>query len=138
MTNLLIIKDKSDIIGGIASALCFLHCLMTPLLFVAQAGLLMEEASHPWWWGIIDLGFLTISFLAVYWSAKKTSKQWIKYAFWSQWVLLAMIIVNEKLGIAHLAEEVIYLPTIALIGLHFYNRHFCRCEKDNCCADVNN
>ncbi|UII81297.1 MerC domain-containing protein [Flagellimonas sp. CMM7] len=135
MTNLVNLRSKSDVIGGITSTLCFLHCLAAPFLFAAQAGMVAGEESHPWWWGTLDTAFLAISFFAVYWSAKKTSKPWVKRAFWSLWLLLALIIVNEKFELMHLVEEIIYLPTVALILLHFYNRHFCRCNDDNCCAD---
>ncbi|MEO0528239.1 MAG: MerC domain-containing protein [Bacteroidota bacterium] len=135
MTNLVNLTSKSDIIGAITSSLCFLHCLATPFLFVTQAGLTLGEASHPWWWGTIDIFFLTISFFAVLWSAKKTSKQWIKYSFWCLWTLLALIVLNEKSEIVHLAEIAIYFPTTGLILLHFYNRHYCRCENDDCCAN---
>ncbi len=138
MTNLVQLKYKSDIIGALASTLCFLHCLATPLLFVTQAGLSMGEASHPWWWGSFDLLFLAISFFAVYWSAKDTTNRWIAYAFGFLWTLLALIVINEKLEVVHLMEEVIYLPTIGLISLHFYNRRYCHCENDSCCADQTN
>ncbi|MBS9463945.1 MerC domain-containing protein [Flagellimonas sp. 389] len=129
------LRYKSDIIGALAGSLCFVHCLATPFFFVAQAGLAIDEASHPWWWGTLDILFLAISFFAVYWSTKNTSKSWIKCVFWSLWILLAVIVLNEKLEIGHLMEEVIYLPTLGLISLHFYNRRYCRCEDDNCCTD---
>ncbi|CAN0596127.1 unnamed protein product [Ectocarpus sp. 12 AP-2014] len=135
MTNLVNLRYKSDIIGALASTLCFIHCLATPFFFVAQAGLAIGETLHPWWWGTLDILFLAIAFFAVYWSIKNTSKPRIKYTFWLLWMLLAMIVFNEKLEIAHLAEEVIYLPTLGLISLHYYNRRYCRCEDDNCCAD---
>lgn len=127
--------SKSDLIGIIASALCFLHCLATPLLFVAHAGFTITEESHPWWWGTLDILFLAISFFAVYWSTANTAKRWIKYGFWSLWIILTLIIVNEKWEIGHLAEEVIYLPTLGLVFLHFYNRRYCQCEDEHCCAD---
>ncbi|WP_350286298.1 MerC domain-containing protein [uncultured Croceitalea sp.] len=135
MTNLANISYKSDIIGAFSSILCFVHCLITPFFFAAHAGLALGEASHPWWWGTLDLLFLAIAFVAIYWSTKNTSKSWIKYAFWSLWTVLAIIVVNEKLEIVHLAEEIIYLPTLGLISLHFYNRSYCRCEDDNCCTN---
>lgn len=134
MTNLLTLRSKSDIIGALASTLCFAHCLATPFFFVAQAGLMVGEASHPWWWGTLDLLFLAIAFFAVYWSAKHTSQPWIKYAFWCLLLVLAAIVINEKLEIAHIAEEAIYIPTLGLISLHFYNRRYCRCEDDGCCT----
>jgi len=94
------------------------------------------EKVRPWWWGILDIVFLAISFFAIYWSAKNTSKRWIKYAFWCLWVLLALIILNEKWEIGHLAEEIIYFPTLSLVFLHFYNRRYCQCEDEHCCIDT--
>ncbi|NAS10631.1 MerC family mercury resistance protein [Flavobacteriaceae bacterium R33] len=129
------LTSKSDFIGVMASSLCFVHCIATPLLFVAQAGSAVAGEVHPWWWGTLDLTFLLISFFAVYWSARKTSKKWVRYAFWGLWGALALIIINEKLELWRLAEEVIYLPTIGLIFLHFYNRRYCQCEDEHCCAD---
>ncbi len=135
MTNLVHLRNKSDIIGVFASTLCFMHCLATPFLFVARAGLATGGALHPWWWGTFDILFLVISFSAVYWSAKNTSKRWLAYAFWGLWTLLALLVVSEKMEIGHLEEKLIYLPTIGLVLLHFYNRSYCRCEDDNCCTD---
>lgn len=127
MINAINIKSKSDIIGATASSLCFLHCVATPFLFVAHASTVAIEASHPWWWGMLDIFFLIISFFAVYWSARKTSRSWIKYALWSAWLLLTLLIVNEKLELWHFSEEAIYVPAISLIVLHVYNRNFCQC-----------
>ncbi|SHG68797.1 MerC domain-containing protein [Flagellimonas flava] len=135
MANLVNLSSKSDVVGAIASILCFLHCLAAPFLFVVQAGLVAGEGSHPWWWGTLDMGFLAISLLAVYWSAKKTTKGWVKVGFWGLWGVLALIILNEKMGIVHLMEQVIYLPTLGLVFLHFYNRQYCHCKDENCCAE---
>lgn len=135
MVNLVNLTSKSDIIGAITSTLCFLHCLATPLLFVTQAGLTVGEESHPWWWGTLDIVFLGISFFAVYWSTKKSSKRWIKPVFWGFWAILAGIILNEKFELLHLPEALIYVPTLGLIVLHFYNRRYCHCENERCCAD---
>jgi len=33
-----------------------------------------------------------------------------------------------------LGELVVYIPAIALVGLHLYNRKYCKCEDDTCCA----
>ena len=126
--------SKSDIIGIIASTLCFVHCLITPFLLVAYTGSLIGE-THTWWWGTLDLIFLAISFFAVYWSARTTSKAWVKHALWYSWLFLSLLILNEKLELWHLPEEIIYIPAIGLIVLHFYNRHYCHCEDENCCID---
>ncbi len=134
MTTLLSFTSRADLVGGIASTLCFFHCLLTPVLFVASAGLTVGEASQPWWWGILDLLFLALSVVAVYWSAKKTSKRWIAYALWLLWATMALLVANEKTEIMHLAESIIYLPSIGLIALHFYNWRFCSCANENCCV----
>jgi hypothetical protein len=128
--------SRSDIIGATASAMCFIHCLVTPFLFVAYSNTAIIGDTHPWWWGILDIVFLVISFFAVYWSTYNTSKQFVKYTFWTLWMLLALIIINEKWEIAHIAEVFIYLTTLGLVFLHFYNRRYCQCEDDKCCLDT--
>ena len=75
--------SSSDIIGASASAMCFIHCLVTPFLFVAYSNTVIIENTYPWWWGILDIVFLLISLFAVYWSTYNTSKQFIKYTFWT-------------------------------------------------------
>ncbi len=130
-------QSKSDLLGGLTSSLCLVHCLLTPFLFVAQAGISghHHHAKGPWWWGGIDVLFLVLSLAAVYWSVQKTSKQWLKYAFVVSWLALSLVIFNEKIEGFHLPEEVIYLPTLGLIFLHLYNRKYCQCTDERCCAN---
>ncbi len=123
---------KSDLLGAIASGLCLVHCLATPFLFVAQAGMATQHGTSPVWWGLIDITLLLVSFAAVYWAAKKTSWQWMKIALTVSWVFLAMIILNEKFEGFHLAEAWIYVPTVSLVLLHLYNRKYCYCEDEIC------
>ncbi|MEL6305837.1 MAG: MerC domain-containing protein [Bacteroidota bacterium] len=135
MVNLGQLSSKSDLIGATASTLCFIHCLATPFLFMAHASMASEHhVAHPLWWGTLDLIFLSISFLAVYWSARNTSKSWVRLALWFFWGLLALIVINEKLGLFPLFEAAIYVPTLSLIFLHFYNRRYCSCEDEACCT----
>ena len=127
------LNTKSDLLGASASALCFVHCLATPFLFMAHAAIGAEhEASHPAWWGALALLFLSIAFLAVFWSAQKTAKTWMKYALWICWGLLALVVLNEKLKWFPLFEAAIYFPTLSLIFLHFYNRQYCQCKDETC------
>jgi len=128
--------SSSDIIGASASAMCFIHCLVTPFLFVAYSNTVIIENTYPWWWGILDIVFLLISLFAVYWSTYNTSKQFVKYTFWTLWILLSLIIINEKWEIVHVAEVFIHLTTLGLVFLHFYNRRYCQCENDKCCVDA--
>lgn len=124
-----------NVLGSFASGLCLVHCVATPFLFAAHTGHVHGHHSHPFWWGIIDLLFMAISFLAVFLSVRNTSKYWMKFMLWISWALLALIIVNEKLELVLLAEVLIYIPSIALIVLHLYNRKYCQCENEDCCIE---
>ena len=128
-------SSKSDVIGAWASGLCLIHCLATPFLFVAQAGLISHGESHPQWWGILDVVFLSISFIAIWWSSKNTSKQWMRIALWASWLLLCFVVLNEKLAIVPLAEQAIYVPAVGLIFFHLYNRRYCQCGEGDCRVD---
>jgi len=127
---------KSDLVGASASTLCLIHCVATPFLFVAEATM----ASHhhhghghtPLWWSLIDIIFIIISFVAVYFSARNTAKNWMKYALFASWAFLTFIILNEKLEGLHLAEAWVYVPALTLIGLHLYNRKYCQCADEQC------
>lgn len=133
MTNK--ISFHSDPIGAMASSLCLIHCIATPFIFIAQP--LAAEEAAPTWWKSLDYVFLCISFFAVYWSVRKTSKSWMKYALWISWVVLTGAILNEKLELFHLTEFSVYIPATALIILHFYNRKYCQCANEECCVHVN-
>lgn len=74
-----ILKQKSDLIGAIASFISMIHCLATPFLFIASACSKSCCAAAPKWWVWLDFVFLFISFLAIQRSIKTTSKPWIKY-----------------------------------------------------------
>lgn len=134
MNNLSLFRSRSDLFGSAASSLCLLHCLATPLLFAAHTGHVHGHQSSPMWWGTIDIIFIVISLFAVHWSAKNSSKQWMRAALWVSWALLAFVILNEKFELIHLAEAAIYFPSLALVGLHLYNRRYCKCADEECCA----
>lgn len=129
---------KLDLLGASASSLCLLHCLATPFLFIAEASVANHHHDHhgnaPLWWSVIDIIFIVISFFAIYFSAKTTSKNWVKYALFASWVFLTFIILNEKFEGFHLAEEWVYLPALSLVGLHLYNRKYCQCKNEQCCV----
>lgn len=132
--NVLQLKRKSDFIGISASTLCLIHCVATPFLFVAQAEILESSGTtQPFWWGLLDVIFLLVSYFAVWWSAVNTSKKWVANALWICWGILTLIVVNEKLSLFELPEQAIYIPTIGLIFFHLYNRKYGNhCEEDSC------
>lgn len=129
------ISFQSDPIGVAASSLCLLHCIATPLIFIAQP--LATEEAAPVWWKSLDYVFLVISFFAIFWSVRNSSKTWVKYALWISWVVLSGAILNEKLELFSLTEFSVYIPAIGLIFLHLYNRKYCQCANEECCVNVN-
>lgn len=90
------LKERSNLWGAAASGLCLTNCLATPFLFAAHTAHAHDHHGSPSWWGFLDVLFIAISFLTVFWSVKHTSKKWMKWALWILWALLSGIILNEK------------------------------------------
>jgi len=130
----MILTQKSDIFGAAASTICLIHCLITPLIFVAQTCSKTCCSTAPTWWKMVDLLFLVISFFAVYHSTTLTTKTWLKISFWGSWTGLALLIINDNLNLFQLAHESVYVPSLGLIILHLYNRKNCKCSDSNCCT----
>lgn len=125
---------KSDRIGVLASALCMIHCVATPFIFIAQCTTTCCDVAPDWWiW--IDYFFLTISFFAVYHSSQNTTKKFIKSALWISWSLLFVTIINERLLLIHFPHALKYIAGSLLVILHLYNQKYCQCKQDKCCAN---
>ena len=106
----------------LVSGLCLIHCIATPFVFVAQTCTRTCCAETPIWWKTIDYIFLAVSFAAVWFSAKETSKSWLKIVLWINWVLLATVLIFEEAAIEIFFDKIVLVPAFTLIGLHFYNR----------------
>jgi len=135
MINTLKLQLKSDAIGALASAICLVHCIATPFIFVSAASLPHSNphGNDPFWWSMIDVVFLFISLVAVYWSGKTSSKAWMKFALYLCWSFLATFLIIERLGGNHYSENLLYIPAFGLIALHLYNIKYCRCKGNTCC-----
>lgn len=134
------INRSSDILGASASTLCLIHCLATPLLFLAQAHGAHDHHDHgaesvPMIWEMLDYVFLVISALAISYSTRKTSHKWMPFLLWGSWAVLTAMILNEKLHLFHIDHIYVFLPAMALVGLHLYNRKYCTCEEEDCCVN---
>jgi len=127
-------KNNSDFIGAFASGLCLIHCIATPILFIAQTCSATCCTGAPTWWSNIDFLFIGISFFAILCSVKNSSKPWVKSALWFSWFALCLAIINEKINLFHISEFIIYIPAIALVILHLYNKKYCNCKGDKCCV----
>lgn len=129
--------SKSDIFGAVASALCLIHCMATPFLFIVQTCSETCCDASPKWWSSLDYIFLVISFFAIARSYQTTSNLVIGKALWISWGSLAFLIINERMQWIEIPEDAIYIPAILLIILHFYNQKFCQCG-DECIHDSKN
>ena len=130
-----IIDINSDHIGVTASSLCMLHCFFTPLLFLSQATSVTFTQEIPFLWKLLNYLFLFISFLAIYYTAKNSSKLSVKVLLVTTWLILSSLIINEFFEISSIPEIYTYAAAISLSGLHIYNLKYCRCDDDNCCKD---
>ena len=124
---------KPETIGAIVSTLCVVHCLLTPLLFVAQSYTATHSHEAPFWWKSLDYLFILISVIAVYESTKKSTNKLIKAGLWMSWIMLFLLILNEKLVWIELDEIITYSVALTLSMLHIYNLNYCQCETENCC-----
>jgi len=126
------ISISSDWIGVLSSGLCMIHCIATPFIFIAKSCSTSCCASAPAEWAALDYLFIGISFIAVYFSTKNTSKEWIKYALWISWIVSLLAIINASIVWIGIPEQSFYIPAVTLIGLHLYNSKYCKCDNDNC------
>ena len=128
--------QKPDSIGAIASMLCVVHCLLTPLIFIAHSCCKEGCDAAPTWWKSIDFIFLTISFISIYQSTKTTTQDAMKPILWSLWCLLSFLIINDKIHLLEIPETISYIIAIALAFFHIYNLRYCQCDE-KCCSSIN-
>ncbi len=126
--------QKPDTLGALASMLCVIHCLATPLIFIAHTCSIGGYETSPSWWRNLDYIFLIISFLAVTRSVKNTSKNFMKPALWLSWVTLFLLIINEKIQLVSLPEILTYVAALSLAVFHIYNMKYCQCKTNKCCT----
>ncbi len=124
------IHKNSDNIGIISSTVCTIHCMLTPFLFVAKSCSATCCKHTPNWWKAIDILFLIISFIAIYFSSKNSNDKFIRLSFWMSWFFLSFIIVNEHIEFILISQWLIYIPAFTLIFTHFYNRKYCLCNTE--------
>lgn len=128
------ILKRPDTLGALASTLCVIHCLTTPLLFIAHTCTLGGCETSPSWWRNLDYLFLIISFLAVSRSTQHTSKSFMKSLLWISWTALFLLIINEKMQFVALRETITYATALSLAVLHIYNLKYCQCKTNKCCT----
>jgi hypothetical protein len=116
-----------DIYGIIVCTLCVLHCVATPLIFLSIAASNDNNIYPLFLWKNLDYLFLAISLFIVYNSANNTTKPTMKYLLGISWLMLFLVILNEKIGVFHMSELVTYITSINLAVVHLYNYRYCKC-----------
>ena len=125
--------EKSDAIGAVSSGLCMIHCLATPVFFIAATCSASCCSAAPLWWQWLDYVFLIISFFAITHSVKSTKSNIVKYGLWVSWVGLFLFILNIQFQWVLISENIKFIPAFSLIGFHLYNIRYCQCKDDQCC-----
>ena len=115
-----------------SSSLCLIHCIITPFIFIAQACSKSCCANSPLWWKALDFIFLTISFIAVYFASKISSKSWVKIAFYALFLAFSLLTINHHIHFIKLPLQINYALAFLLFTLHLYNKKYCLCCKTSC------
>lgn len=125
---------KPDMLGATAGSLCLVHCAATPFLFITKACSVGGCAHAPMWWQAIDYLFLGVSFFAILYATRSTTKKWVRTAFWGSWALLLVAILDETFEAGLFFESFFYLPAFAIVSLHWYNHRYCQCHGEPQCT----
>ena len=129
-----IILKNSDNLGILSSTLCFIHCFITPFIYMSFASLFNQNEFLSFSWKGINIIFIVFSLIAVNRSTKNTTSKIIKPVFWLSWGFLFFVLFNEEVKFFELPELVSYLSALNLAGIHVYNLKFCGCKDENCCT----
>tara|TARA_A100000164_G_C21877297_1_gene758312 strand:- start:218 stop:646 length:429 start_codon:yes stop_codon:yes gene_type:complete len=126
------LRSQSDAVGALASGLCMLHCLATPIFFIASTCSLSCCNNAPAWWQWIDYLFIGISFAAIKYATKSSTKNWVIQGLWISLASMFFLIINVKFEWFQLAANIKFVPAFILIALHTYNMRYCKCEEECC------
>ncbi len=131
---------KPDSIGSIASALCIIHCIATPFIFITQACIAHACAvaccaESPVWWQSLDYIFIIISFFAIFKATQTSSNKIINTLLWIIWTLFLLLIINSTVQLWDINQTFTYIIGITLAILHLYNLKYCQCSNEKCCIE---
>ena len=120
---------NSDKIGVFTSILCLIHCLAAPFLYL----LVGKSSQINTWYGSIDIVLITVSFIAIYRSARLSARRYMQIGFYTLWILLLTSVLNERVHWIKIPDFFTYVFSIGLAIWHMLNRRFCLCDKKSCC-----
>jgi hypothetical protein len=112
---------KYDLIGITGSALCIVHCLFFPVIFMYSGEFHHHYEAIPFL--DLDYLFLGIAGLAVYSATSKSGSSKIKIALWlSLAACLTGVVLHHYIPNF---KYILYLGSLGLIVSHFFNMRYC-------------
>lgn len=106
-------KPFSDYLGIISSLFCLIHCLLTPVILSFQMMYFRNAASFE----VFEYIFLSMSFVAVYFSSRNYKNVLGKGIMWITFSVFALSVLVHDFLPAYIS----YVASILLIFLHFLN-----------------
>lgn len=82
-------KPFSDYLGALGSLLCLFHCLVMPFIFTVPLFYLNNNTPIDY----LEYLFLSISFIAVYFSSRKIPTHIEKILIWALFCLLSISLI---------------------------------------------
>lgn len=110
--------NKSDIVGIIASSICIVHCVITPLIAVLFSKIVKEKYE------LLNYVFLIISLISVIISIKTTKNKLLKGLLLFFWIQLSVGLVLEDKNI--IFSILMYFSALGLIVTHILNIKYCK------------
>ena len=124
-------SHRSDVLGITSSGLCMIHCALTPIILTAKPVIdsaINSSEQQSSLWGMFDILFLILSFIAVYYSSRHTNNKTIKSLLWLFWIVFAIGLSAEFFEISY-GLWIMYIGSFALIFTHIQNLR--QCQKCN-------
>ncbi|MEL6194130.1 MAG: MerC domain-containing protein [Bacteroidota bacterium] len=116
-----IFKRRADLAGVIASGLCIIHCILTPVIVVSLPFLSHHHGDHyHGHWAGLDTLFVLLSLVAVFFASRDTHRPGIGIALWLSWAAFAAGIILHMYHIEP-GEIISYIGSFALIITHLIN-----------------
>lgn len=117
------ISKRSDILGAASSALCIVHCIISPLIFavapfIGYSDSVTNHDHGKGMWDFMDVIFLILGLIAVQFTKVKFGI--IKKILWASWFVLAMGLGLDRLG-SQPGHFLMYTGSSGLIFTHIIN-----------------
>lgn len=113
--------SKADVVGIIASSICIIHCVLTPLIVIVFSEVIKEKYE------LLNYFFLLISLVSVVLSVRSSKHPLLKGLLIYFWIQLSLGLFLEDTNI--IFSILMYFSAIGLIGTHVLNIKHCNTCK---------